>query len=200
MTQFWAITGADNVIKNLQRLEDYTKNKMIVATAKQTNQEVFQPAVESNAKTMVGGDMGTLLANSVKVVTRKKRRGVVGASVVIDSDNDFVHISKKGIRYYIPFAIEYGHATPFGSELYKNKISNEPKKRRRNRAEIDAGLAKKDASKEVKPIPFMRRAFESRKGWVLNYFNSILSQKIKDYMAKQNSASAAVEKVVDELS
>ncbi|MFH1731834.1 MAG: hypothetical protein ABIF82_09315 [Planctomycetota bacterium] len=97
------------------------KGKTIMAAAVKKGLLPIRPRAKSNARQMVGGNMGSLFAKALIVRAVKSRRGAyVMARLGLSKDyNDhFVSISKAtGKRHYIPAAIEYGHdnaaAIPF---------------------------------------------------------------------------------------
>ncbi len=116
------MTGADELEKALMRLERNV-GKKVVRKAMRKGAGITRKETRTNAKRMVGGEMGALLAKHVIVKPAKKqRKGSYFLSVMMRPDvAAFVHKAKKSKypkkKTYIPVAIEYGHdggmALPF---------------------------------------------------------------------------------------
>lgn len=127
-------------LKGFKELEQRLK-KMATKDAKSAvrkgvreAQKVAQKEAKANATSMVGGEMGSKIAKALKVQALwKQKKGSYSLQVAVDPKkaDEFVHVTKKGERQYIPNAIEHGHRKPHGK------------------------------SKDVAPIPFMRTAAES---------------------------------------
>ena len=75
-------------------------------------------AARSNAKNMVGGQMGQKLSKNIVLRTTKRSalrvRDGYAMEVRLKSSGEgapaeFVHVSAAGTRTYVPHAIEYGH-------------------------------------------------------------------------------------------
>ena len=83
--------------------------KKTVRTAVRNGAKVTQKAIKENAKSIVGGKMGSMLSkNTVIRAFKKQRRGSFGVSAMLKPGvEEFV---SKG--NYIPNAIEFGHAAP----------------------------------------------------------------------------------------
>lgn len=172
MAKNYFITGGkefESLLKDIAR-------KQVSKIAKKTTKEVCNYHIlseaKSNAVRMVGGDMGSKISSSLatRVMTRL-RKGSYGHRVIIKPTDFFVYetvdstysVSTKkrlsGKRYYIPFAIEYGHAFP--------------------------GRGGKNAPKDVAPKPFMRSAYESKRVAAATLAAEKLQAQISDYI-KQN--------------
>jgi len=117
------LKGARELQKKLDRLGK-TAGKKIVRSATRKGSAVIRKAAKSNAKSMVGGEMGALIGKNVITRAHKKqKRGSYALFTGMRSGVDeFVHIAKGKSKYpskrtYIPAAIEYGHdnaaAIPF---------------------------------------------------------------------------------------
>ena len=130
------LEGFDKLEEKLGRLEKKTAKK-IVRTATREAAKVTLANVKSNAKSMVGGNMGGLLAKFAKVVVFKhQRRGSYGVQIgmkpnvpefdywPVGASSSLSSRKSTGKKSYIPAAIEYGHDN-------------------------------------AKPIPFIRRAFDA---------------------------------------
>jgi HK97 gp10 family phage protein len=113
--------------------------KKIVRTATRKAAKVTLNKVKSNAKTMVGGNMGGLLSKYAKIIVFKhQRRGSYGLQIGMKPDvpqfdywpvgasSSLTTRRTTGKKSYIPAAIEYGHDN-------------------------------------ARPIPFIRSAFETTK-------------------------------------
>lgn len=85
--------------------------KKIVRQATRAGAKNTLRRVKANAKSMVGGVMGDLIARNAKVfVFKHQRRGSWGVQIGMDPrEKRFIYISQSGKRSYIPSAIEYGH-------------------------------------------------------------------------------------------
>lgn len=129
------IEGGKLLERKLLALERKVAKK-IVRSAVRKGAKVVLRATKANAKSMVGGSVGSLISKNTAVrVFKKQRRGQFGVGIKQRPGiPQFEHITKSGVRYYIPSAIEYGHALP------------------------GAGGSKQ---KDIAAIPFMRSAFDS---------------------------------------
>ena len=133
------ITGAKEIENLLKQLETKEAAKMCRKGTRDVQKSAILPDAKSNAMSIVRGALGAKIASSfvVRAMTKLKR-GHYGAKTIIKPVEEFVHITKEGQRYYIPYAVEYGHAFPGRG-------------------------GKKNSPKDVKPMPFMRKAYEENK-------------------------------------
>ena len=132
------VFGAKEVALLLEKLEKKETPKIVRKGTRDAMKSAVLPDAKTNAQSMVGGSMGAKIARSLAVrAMTKMKRGHYGSKVIIKASDLFVHISNAGKRYFIPFAIEYGHAYP--------------------------GRGGKNAPKDVKPMPFMRKAYEANR-------------------------------------
>jgi len=112
------IQGDQELERRLLNLERNTAKKVIRKASRKALKPILSSA-KQNAKNMVGGTMGTLLAAGLVLrAFRKQRKGSFGLNIRLKAAiQEFIHIAKDGTRYYIPAAIEYGHdsaaAIPF---------------------------------------------------------------------------------------
>jgi HK97 gp10 family phage protein len=85
--------------------------KKIVRQATKAGSKNTLKRVKANAKSMVGGEMGDLIARNAKVfVFKHQRRGSWGVQIGMDPrEKRYIHISNVGRRNYIPSALEFGH-------------------------------------------------------------------------------------------
>ena len=106
------VTGAKEIEKELEVLGKKTSKKIGRKSCRGGAKSV-KPSVQSNARTMVGGNMGNLIAKSYRIRKAKeiaKHSGVYAIAIEPKPEvPQFVSISKIGTRNYIPAAIEYGH-------------------------------------------------------------------------------------------
>ena len=114
-------TGLELLDAKLMRLETKVAKK-IVKDATRAGAKVTLKQVKSNAKSMVGGNMGNLLAKHAKIIVFKhQRRGSWGVQIGMKSgvpEFDYWPVGSSsslsgrratGKKSYIPSAIEYGH-------------------------------------------------------------------------------------------
>jgi len=120
------LEGGKELERKLAALETKVAKK-VVRKAVRAAQKPILTAIKANARSMVGGHMGGLIASSVVLRAQKKqRRGSYAMNVRLKSESEgapaeFVHITKEGKRHFIPAAVEFGHgpgkeqvAIPFG--------------------------------------------------------------------------------------
>jgi hypothetical protein len=121
----------------VQNALDAFEKKVAKKVVRQGVRAAWKPLLnrtKENARSMVGGGMGSLIAKNTQLrAFKKQKRGQYGVLVRIKPGiPEFVHISASGKRAYIPAAIEYGHARP--------------------------GRGGRGAAKDVAAIPFQRKA------------------------------------------
>ena len=146
--------GFQQLERQLKGLEKKTAKK-IVRKATREAAKVTLKQVKSNAKTMVGGNMGGLLARFAKVVVFKhQRKGSYGVQIgmkpgvpqfdywPIGASSSLTGRRTTGKKSYIPAAIEYGHDN-------------------------------------ARPIPYIRRAFQSAKRRAIKTLGQQLKQGIE---------------------
>lgn len=131
---------------------------------------------KENAQSMVGGNMGKLIAKNLKLrVFNKKKKGQYGMHVSISSfDGDVYYVKgahtkinvetgergKEVGRYYIPSSIEHGHAFPGRG-------------------------GGKGAPKDVAARPFMRKALDVTLPNAPKIFEKYLVHAIREENAKK---------------
>lgn len=123
------LQGFDGLEKTLLGLERKIGKKIVrSATRKAAKPALIQ--ARQNARSMVGGNMGALISKNIQVKGfKKQKKGQFGITVKLKAGiSEFIHVGVDGTRYYIPAAIEYGHANamaiPFmrrASDMTKNK-------------------------------------------------------------------------------
>jgi hypothetical protein len=153
------LEGVGNIERYLSTVERKTA-KSIVRKAATRGTSVLRKQIRMNAVSMVGGSMGTLLAKNVTTGTLRTRGrySSYGKWVGIRPRvREFEHYAKgksvyKNKRTYIPSAIEYGHISSWFGH-YTGGIT--------------------------RPVPFMRRAFETHKHMALNAFSAKLKELIE---------------------
>lgn len=93
--------------------------KQVVKKAVRAATKPMIAAGRSNARGMIGGTMGALIAKNIKAIVFKfQRSGSWGMQVGMKPDvPEFEDFTAEGKKNYIPAAIEYGHdeaaAIPF---------------------------------------------------------------------------------------
>ena len=104
------IEGIKTIERRLRELGGPKVTK-ITKAALRTGANVFKGALKINANSMIGGEMGNLIAkNTVVRAFKKRRRGRVALTVRLKSgEMGFIWLTQTGEREYIPAAIEYGH-------------------------------------------------------------------------------------------
>ena len=120
------LEGGKELERKLQALGTKVGRKVVRKAVRNAQKPVIT-AMKANARNMVGGHMGGVIAANVVVRAQKKqRRGSYTIDVRLKSESEgapaeFVHITKEGKRHFIPAAIEFGHgpgkeqvAIPFG--------------------------------------------------------------------------------------
>jgi dienelactone hydrolase len=126
--------GAKALDKALKRLADKESRKVVRDAVKATAKADMKPAIQSNALFMVGGSMGAKIAAAQAV--RSARSRTAAKYTVQAHDESLIHTTQGGQRYYIPAAIEFGHADPGKGG---------------------------SGSKDVPAIPYARQAYETTK-------------------------------------
>ena len=109
----FTIKGAKEISSLLKTIERKESAKIARKSTRESNKEIIAPALKQSAVNMVGGRLGGLIANAVAVrAMTKMRRGNYGSKVILKDTDALVYHTKDGHRFYIPSAIEYGHAFP----------------------------------------------------------------------------------------
>ncbi len=129
--------------------------KKIVRTAIREAAKVTLKKVKSNANSMIGGNMGALIAKNAKVIVFKhQRKGSYGVQIgmkpnvpqfdywPVGASSSLTSRRTTGKKSYIPAALEYGHGN-------------------------------------ARPIPFIRSAFAATKGRAVRKMASELKQGIE---------------------
>ncbi len=126
------VTGLGEFDLKMRMLDKKVKRKL-VRTAVKTGANVIKQQAASNAQTMVGGEMGDLLAKNLKVhVFKKQKRGSYGVSIWMKPGiMGFMWLTLTGMQHYIPADIEFGHvdraggfvpAIPFVRTAFDSKV------------------------------------------------------------------------------
>ena len=115
------LEGFDGLDRKLTALPQKVAKK-IVRTATREAAKVTLKKVKSNAKSMVGGNMGALLSRHAKVVVFKhQRKGSYGVQIgmkpnvpefdyyPVGASSSLTTRKTTGKKSYIPAAIEFGH-------------------------------------------------------------------------------------------
>jgi hypothetical protein len=150
------LTGDKEVIEALEKLGKDVENQIAQEVCAAAMEPMLK-AAEINAASLGSNidvnniDMSDLISNNLEIKKFKnKKAGQYGAQV---RTKPKVAVFVSG-KYYIPFAIEYGHAFP-GRGGGKN------------------------AAKDVAAVPFMRPAFDSTKEQCLALAEVELKKKIE---------------------
>ncbi len=105
------VKGFTKLEKQLRALP-LKMEKKIIKKAVRAGQKKTLAKARSNAKTLIGGEMGNLIARNTKIkIYKKKRKGYFGLGVELLPDPAFIHINADGGRNFIPTAIEFGHGS-----------------------------------------------------------------------------------------
>ena len=113
------VTGAKELERKMSMLPIKVAKKH-VRKAVREGAKIIQTEVKAKANSMVGGEMGGMIAGAIVVrAARKQRRGSYAVNSMIDPKKAdvFIDVSKSGTRNYIPSAIEYGHITASGGRV-----------------------------------------------------------------------------------
>lgn len=169
------LEGVDLLNRRLSALTRKVQKKIIRKAVRESLKPILRDA-RRNAKTIVGGNMGTTISkNLASAPFRRQKRGQYGMRVYIkplskimkskassrsakgffammEAATSFVYVTKSGKRYFIPSAIEYGHAFP------------------------GKGGGK---SKDVPARPFMRPAVDSNKNQAIMVFSRVMHDEIE---------------------
>lgn len=151
------ITGTREIEALLSNLTKVEIGKIARNVTRETNEQVVLPTAVENAIS-IGGQMGREIARSltIRAMTRLKK-GNYGTRIILKPNVLFDHNTADGKRYYIPAAIEYGHAYP---------------------GRGGGG----DSPKDVAPIPFMRPTYETRRSPAATYAAQMLKKQIEGYV------------------
>lgn len=108
------LEGGKELERKLKGLETKVSRKIVRRAVRAAQRPVLN-AMKANARAMVGGHMGGLIASNIVLRAQKKqRRGSYAMNVRLKSESEgapaeFIHITKEGKQHYIPAAIEFGH-------------------------------------------------------------------------------------------
>ena len=155
MADSMTLEGFQDLNRKLVGLEVKMAKKIVrTATRKATKPILTQ--VKANAKSMIGGRMGALIAKNAKIIVFKhQRKGSYGLQIgmkpgvhqfdywPVGASSNLTNRKSSGKKSYIPAAIEFGHGN-------------------------------------AKPTPFIRRAWDAKKRIAV----TILSQQLKQGIEK----------------
>ena len=127
------VFGISRVERKLNNLEKKVSRKIVKKALKETAKKDVLMKYKTNAKSMIGGKLGKLIAKNIKLRPQKdvKRVKKGNAFLIVDitkkANETFVVTSKSGKRNYIPNAIEFGHGNvkpvTFGRNTYNETKS-----------------------------------------------------------------------------
>ncbi len=173
------MTGVKEIMKMFEHLEKKEAATVARQSTQQANKDITLPQLQASASQVVGGTMGADISKSLKVRAMiMLRRGSYGSKVLINDDDKFVYFTKgsssdisskhfnkdSGKRYFIPTAIEFGHAYPGRG-------------------------GKKNAHKDVQPKPFMRPVYEENRQSIANRTMELLRQGIEKFVESKAKGS-----------
>ena len=146
------ITGLKRLNKNIDLLEKKVAKKVIRKAVREAGKTTILKEARTNAKTLLGGDLGKLIKKAIKLQPVKKQRKGMFAMMVKPSDkfnDELTHTSKAGRKTYIPYAIEYGHGEAKPIPIMRNAYLKKKKIARKiMKAEVLKGI--KQAVRELK--------------------------------------------------
>ena len=187
MAQF-QVTGAKELERKFRQMPAKLAKKG-VRTAVRAGTKHIAAAVRGEARRQVGGSMGALIARQLKVRRPKKmRRGGYGLNAILMPDDKFIFYTKgsrsslktakfvqgSGARYFIPFAIEFGHAAPYSTKAATGGYMK-----------THTGRGKRiTGAKVVPPRPFFRDGWHSSKMAARHIVETELWRSVKDAAAK----------------
>jgi hypothetical protein len=103
------VKGDKEIVQALNKLADKDIRR-ILKTAMRGGMKPVLNTAKQNARSMVGGNMGEAIANALEVKGyRRQRKGSFAYFLGLKYDESFKHVTKTGVKHYIPAAIEYGH-------------------------------------------------------------------------------------------
>lgn len=148
------LEGASQLRVKLDALPEKVQRRAVRESVRSAL-KLYLNAAKRNARSVVGGKMGALLASTLYLKASKRtRRAYYGMLALFHTGRQqsggLVWTSKKGKRSFIPAAIEYGH-----------------------------GRHKAQAA-----IPFMRQSFDQTKNSMLSTLSSELGSKIEEDATK----------------
>lgn len=130
------ITGLEILEREMKKLPGKFSKDIVRTSIRETANKIALKRVKSNARSMIGGKMGRLIAKNLKYKGYKKQKkgqyaGFIGVSA--KGNADFVVMGKglddkgKPKRHYIPNAIEFGHgnakAIPYQRDAYRKSLA-----------------------------------------------------------------------------
>jgi len=151
MTSFdMQLFGAAEIERKLAKL-DIQMSRKIVRQSLRAGSIPIRQKMRDNARTMVGGNMGSLIAKNLATRAGKRKRGLYRLNTFTKGRSDvpeFVDVSADGTEQYIPAAIEWGHvdraggfvpAIPFARSAFDSRTAEAHK---RIAAKLMEGIAR----------------------------------------------------------
>lgn len=177
------LEGADEIRKKLESIKNNTAKKHVRKAIKIALYPTLQ-AAKSNAMGMVGGVMGSMITTALRIQPfRRQKNHAYGMNVQLSKDYSpaFVHNTKGGLRYYIPSAIQFGHAKRGKTKKAIDAMLVIKKKwaTRATKAALREAVATEYGSDKVPAIPFMRKASDLTLSKTPQIFAEILKQELK---------------------
>lgn len=160
MAQFFNVTGVKRLDLRLSRMQTKVAKKAVKKGVGK-GLLVMKAQIKKNARALGrsgSGDktaMGSLIAKATVLHTPKRQKsGMFVRGIKQKFMPEFVHNTQDGKGYWIPFAIEFGHAFP-GRGGGKNP------------------------PKDVRPVSFIRKAFVSKKRKTVKVFEQVIQREIE---------------------
>lgn len=137
--------------------------------------------ISENANSMVGGEMGGLIAQSATAVKMRNMSDAVGMKVQLKPDDRFIHVTKSGNRYFIPFAIEYGHYIARRGQGKMQYVGSYGKLAR---------SIERAGGQKTSPVPYMRKAADEVETEVQSVITEVIENGIERLMKESNQGLA----------
>jgi HK97 gp10 family phage protein len=123
-----SIAGAKELDRMLTALPR-TVGKKVTRRAVRAGAKVIAAKAKQNARSIVGGTMGSLIAKALAPrAAKRQKRGEYHINVLIKSREEFYHTTVAGTTHYIPAAIEYGHRGAAAIPWYRKAFETEKDK------------------------------------------------------------------------
>lgn len=125
MEAHMSIAGAKELDRMLTALPQKV-GKKVTRSAVRAGAKVIAAKAKQNARTIIGGHMGGLIAKALTPrAAKKQRRGEYRMNVLIRDNPEFRETSADGVEHYIPAAIEYGHSKVAAIPFYRKAFEAE---------------------------------------------------------------------------
>ena len=146
------IEGDKELASKLDALEKKVSKGIVRSSVREAQSKLLLPAAKAAVISKVGGNMGRMIAEALKVrAAIKQKKGAYTVWVWIKPgihEEEFIVYSRAGKRNYVPAAIEYGHVMPWGgyigpiSWMRAAAIATEQKRANRVKQNVIKGIEK----------------------------------------------------------